>query len=225
MNRGFADGGPRRSGVKAAFFLCSLTAALGCQAQAVHKCVKGGSTTYQSTPCDGAAVSAPVAATIPPSSGGLPWEGLRPGMSLEDVKRLVPDLESSMGDGKNQSAVRKREVKVAGFSFAARYAFERDKGLKSVLFEHVGDEKVMDLELSRNANNLAAFEKLTQFLRGKYGAEATRELKTKETGFPGLSATSEWMVDGGRLFVVVLPVTAETSMLNVGMQYGAGGRR
>jgi len=215
----------RRPGVRAALALCGLMAALASPAQSVYKCVKGGSISYQSSPCEGAAVSAQVATPIQTGAGGLPWEGLRQGMSPEDLKRLVPDLGAPTGESRIQSLTRKREARVAGLDFAVQYAFDGDRGLKSVLFERVGDGKVLDLQLSSNTGNLAAFERLTQFLGRKYGQPSTSELKTKETGFPGLSATSEWMVEGGKLFVAVIPVTAETSMLNMGLIFRPGTKR
>ncbi len=211
-------------------------AALSCHAQAVHKCVKGGSTSYQSTPCDGAALAAPVAARVNASvtapvaapvrtgSGGLPWDGMRPGMSPEDVRRLVSGLEAPVANGRGESLMQKRGTNVAGLEFVAQYGFDNLKGLKSVHLDRVGEGKVLDLESSSNASNLAAFEKLTKFLRGKYGPESNSSLKTKETGFPGLSARSEWSVDGARLFVSVSPITAETSMFSMGMVFGAGSR-
>jgi hypothetical protein len=223
--RSLGNGCGRRPGIGTAFALCALMAASACNAQAVYKCVQGGNTSYQSTPCDGATVSAPVTVPIRTSSGSLPWEGLRQGMSPEDVKRLVPGLVAPVNNGRSESLIQGREARVAGFDFAVQYAFDDAKGLKSVHLERVGDGKVLDLELSSNTGNLAAFDKLTQFLRSKYGPESSRRLKTRDTGFPGLSASSEWQADGGRLFVAVIPVTAETSMLNMGITFAAGRRQ
>lgn len=221
-----------RSGFTRALFLGSLAAALSCHAQAVHKCVKGGAFSYQSTPRDGASVPAPVtalttAAAAAPGragAGGLPWEGMREGMSPEDVRRLVAGLEALVPNGKSESLMQRRGANVAGLEFVAQYGFDNLKGLKSVHLDRVGDGKGLLVESSSNASNLAGFEKLTKLLRSKYGPESNSRLKTKETGFPGLSASSEWSMDGAKVFVSVSPVTAETSTLHTGMVFGAGSK-
>ncbi len=111
--------------------------------------------------------------------------------------------------------LKKQGVKIVGIAFNVTYFFEREKGLTSVFLEKIGSE-VPSLDINANDMNLAHYEKLRLFFRSKYGAETSSTIKNKATGFPGLSAGSNWAAAGGEVFVSIIPVTAETSMMTLG---------
>ncbi len=191
------------------------------QAQQVYKCVKDGKTAFQGNPCEAGSTST---STPQPraAAGGLPWEGLRPGMSADDVKRTVAGARAE-GDRLANGAqlrLRKQGVIVAGIAFDATYYFDRDERLSSVVVEKVGETTIGLLNINANDANLADYEKLTSFFRTKYGAATSSTKKSKETGFPGLSASSDWSAEGGKVFVSISPLTATTSMLSLGYQLG-----
>lgn len=200
-----------------------LSACLGCFAQAVlaqqvYKCTKGAQTSYQSTPCSGTSTSVSSAPAGAPA-GGLPWEGLRPGMSLEEVRRITSAAPAPPNG--SLLVLRKQGVFIAGMSFVADYTFDEFRRLLSVRLAAPAEQSVGLLRMSSNDKNLAIYAKLTAFFHSKYGAETSSSMKNKDTGFPGLAAGTEWSVDGGMLYVDISPVTAETSMLLIGMKFGA----
>jgi hypothetical protein len=188
------------------------------QAQQVYKCVKDGKTSFQATPCDGGSTS--TAQPRPATGGGLPWDGIRLGMSADDVKRTIAGVRAE-GDAVasgDQLRLRKQGVIIAGIPFDATYSFDRAGRLSSVYVEKTGDVRIGLLNINANDANLADYGKLTSYFRTKYGAETSSTMKNKETGFPGLSAGSYWSVEGARVFVSVSPLTATTSMLSLGYQ-------
>lgn len=190
------------------------------QAQQVYKCVKDGKTAFQGNPCEAGSTS--TSTQRPRAGGGLPWEGLRPGMSADEVKRTVAGVRAEADHLANGAQLRLRNqgVIVAGIAFDASYYFDRDDRLSSVIVQKVGETTIGLLNINANDSNLADYEKLISSFRTKYGAETSSTKKSKETGFPGLSASSDWSVEGGKVFVSISPLTATTSMLSLGYQLG-----
>lgn len=174
--------------------------------------MKGGQVSFQGTPCD----SGHVATTLQTraTTGGLPWEGLRHGMLPEEVKRIASAAEAPGGATRN---LRKSGVVVVGIQFNAVYHFNISGQLESVILEKPGDFNMGLLRLDGNEANLKAYEKVVSFFRNKYGEEANHSLKSKDTGFPGLSAKPEWKISEGTIFVSIVPITADTSMLSLGL--------
>lgn len=207
-----------------AAFVLVVFVALICpqtRAQQVYKCVKEGKTTFQANPCDAGSTSTSMRQPRV-TGGGLPWEGLRPDMSADYVKRIVAGV-SAEGDHLANGAqlrLRKHGVVVAGIVFDATYYFARNERLSSVLAEKVGETTIGPLNINANDANLADYEKLILFFRTKYGAETSSTKNSNETGFPGLSASSDWSVEGGKVFVSITPLTATTSMLSFGYRLG-----
>jgi hypothetical protein len=189
---------------------------LSVQAQQVYKCVKNGKTSFQNVPCEeGSASTVQSSKPASPSgaaAGGLPWEGLRLGMSVDEVKRAVS------GTREEEAGTRLRlqkQVTVAGIAFDVTYSFDaQGKQLVEVHAQKVDGAT----EMSANDANLADYEKLKPLFRAKYGTEASSTMKNKETGFPGLAADSRWSAESGRVFVAISPVTATTSNLFLGYQ-------
>lgn len=188
---------------------CILTSALSLHAQQVYKCTKAGKTEFQQVPCDGAEVIK-IAAPAP-VMGGLPWDGLQPGMSSQEVRRVVPGAQPE-----GERRLRKPGIVVGGVRFDAEYHFDAQGRLQSVFADKSDAIKLGVLDLNGNEANQIDFEKLVIAFRSKYGAEVGRSLKSKETGFPGLSASADWSVAGTKIFISVSPVTATTSMLRIG---------
>lgn len=187
--------------------------------QPVYKCVKDGKTTFQESPCDGSNVIQSKVAGI---ATRLPWEGIRDGMSRDEVKRITA-IQDPPGQGAT-GKLHKKGVMISGVAFIVEYTFDGNGRWTSMLAQP--EQGSTDaLHMNGNDANLATYEKVATFLRGKYGAEKNRSLKNKDTGFPGLSASSDWVVGGGKLFVAVIPVTATTSSLHLGFQSPRSGRR
>jgi hypothetical protein len=181
-------------------------------AQQIHKCVKDGKISFQERPCDGSstAVAKSVAVTTQ-----LPWENIRLGMTIDEVRRvaLIPE---KLEIGTN-TLLRKSGGTISGISLSATYFFDSAGRLVSVIAQPAKGEPG-SLHMDDNDRNLADYERLVLFLRGKYGAEKGRRLKNKDTGFSGLSANTEWMVEGGTVFAALIPVTATTSTLHLGFK-------
>lgn len=195
------------------FLTCSLTAALPVHAQPVYKCTKAGKTIFQQVPCEGADIArtnapAPVPA---PASGGLPWDGLHSGMSSQDVLRIAAGAQPE-----GERLLRRQGIVVAGVRFDAEYHFDAQGRLQAVFADKADGTQVGVLNLNGNEANQSDFERLATAFRAKYGTETGRSLKSKETGFPGLSASADWFADGAKIFISVSPVTATTSMLRIG---------
>jgi hypothetical protein len=189
--------------------ICLLMAALWAHAQQVYKCTKDGKTSFQQVPCEGADITK--MAVPKPTGGGLPWDGLRPGMAQDEFRRAVAGTQPE-GD----RLFRKQGLVIAGVSFDAEYHFDGQGRLQFVFADKSDGAKFGLLNLNGNDANQADFEKLTAVFRAKYGSEASKSLKNRDTGFPGLSASADWSVDGIRIFISVSPVTATTSMLRLG---------
>ena len=65
---------------------CMTVVAPTAISQPIYKCVKGGKTSFQESPCEG---SSAVPTSVRSITAGLPWEGVRLGMSVDDVKRIA----------------------------------------------------------------------------------------------------------------------------------------
>jgi hypothetical protein len=205
------------------FLTCSLTAALPVHAQPVYKCTKAGKTIFQQVPCEGAdiaRINAPAPAPVPvpapvpapaPASGGLPWDGLHSGMSSQDVLRIAAGAQPE-----GERLLRRQGIVVAGVRFDAEYHFDAQGRLQAVFADKADGTQVGVLNLNGNEANQSDFERLATAFRAKYGTETGRSLKSKETGFPGLSASADWSADGAKIFISASPVTATTSMLRIG---------
>lgn len=187
--------------------------------QSVYKCVKDGKTTFQESPCDGSNV---IQSKVAGTAARLPWEGIRDGMTRDEVKRIAA-IQNPPGQGA-KGKLRKKGVVISGVAFIVDYTFDANERWVSMLAQpEQGSSDA--LHMDGNDANFSAYEKVAAYLRGKYGTERNRSLKNKDTGFPGLSASSDWVVGGGKLFVTVIPVTATTSSLHLGYQFPGRDRR
>ncbi len=202
---------------RALLLACASAAAPAAWAQQVYKCVKAGQTAYQSSPCEAGSSASPT--QVRAREGGLPWDGLRRGMTPEQVRRLTDAEDESAGS--TVPLLRKRDLTLAGMPFVATYHFDQARQLVSVTADRLGERGSGELQVSGNEVNLPAYARLTALIRGRYGAEASSSLKSRDTGFAGLAARADWSVDGGRCFVSISPVTATTSSLSVGLLLAA----
>lgn len=202
---------------QALLLACATAAAPAALAQQVYKCVKAGQTSYQSAPCE--AGSNATSTQVRAQADGLPWDGLRRGMSPEQVKRIT-DAEDESGGGP-VPLLRKRDLTLAGMPFIATYQFDTARQLVSVTADRQGEQGTGHLQVSGNEVNLPAYTRLTALVRSRYGAEASSALQTRDTGFRGLAARADWSVDGGRCFVNITPISATTSSLSIGLLMAA----
>lgn len=204
--------------------ILAFTIAMGslpAQAQ-VFKCVKNGVTSYQSEPCEKGSSSASELRVGP---GGLPWEGIRADMSAQEIGRVVSAVPAEGGRAANGAVLtlRKTGVKMAGLSFTATYYFLNNGRLDSVHVERVAENERAVLDSASNKVNLADYKRLATLFRNKYGTEAGSTLESPDTGFPGLSASTDWSLpEGGKVSLSIVPLTATTSTLKCMFQQENG---
>lgn len=185
----------------------------------VYKCTKNGRTSFQEKPCDGTVAVRPKPAA---AVARLLWESLRGGMTRDEVVRVAGLGDAARKDP--QAPLLQRNVTIAGIAFDATYSFDTGGHFASVIAQPA-EHTVGSLHMNDNAANLADYRKVVSLLRARYGAPVSEDLKNEDTGFPGLSADTDWQVDGGRLFVALIPITATTSSLHLGFQSAGRGRQ
>lgn len=191
--------------------VCTSVVAPIAVSQPIYKCAKGGKTSFQERPCEG---SRAVPTSVRRVTPGLPWEGVRLGMSVDEVKRIAATQDKPADGGR---ALRKPGVMIAGILFDTRFDFDSSGRFVSAIAQPAQGPSDT-LHMNDNDANFADYQKLVSFLRSKYGGETSEPLKNKETGFPGLSAGAHWAVDGGTVFIAIIPVTGTTSTLHLGFR-------
>ncbi|MDR0275993.1 MAG: hypothetical protein LBI48_11775 [Burkholderiaceae bacterium] len=201
------------TGYQIAALTSILFVTMGClpvQAQHVYKCVKNGKTSFQGAPCEAGSV---VALQPNASRSQLPWEGLRPGMSVGDVRRMVADVVTeSKGTGVR---LRKQGITIAGIAFNAAYDFDGDERLESVQVTKVGEiNNENSKNVSTNDANLADYEKLVALMRTKYGAKISSTIENGAPGSSRLAIDMQWAAENGRVSLSITPRTATTSILS-----------
>ncbi|MFG5775639.1 hypothetical protein ACFIQF_01050 [Comamonas sp. J-3] len=181
----------------------ALAPALG-NAQ-VFKCEVGGKIVYQQQACQGAATSVQLANKAP-ANPNL-WTDLKAGMTVGEVKRLVPQAQTGNSDTLRNGAkalLTVAPVSVVGLDFSPNFFFLGDK------FHRVNFSGPMGND---NASNKRAFDKLVDTLRQRYGSPATHEVKDTPAG---LSARADWQIAAGEVWLVVVPVGPQRSLFNFG---------
>ena len=177
------------------------------QAQ-VFKCEVAGKVAYQQQPCAGAGSAKQLAAAQHKAAASPNlWTQLRQGMPLAEVQRLVPEGKPGKSSRLKNGAVallQVPDVAVAGLTFQANFFFLDDK------FHRVNFSGPM---ANGNADNLRAFEKAHDIFRGRYGAPAVKEVKDEPRG---LSGRADWKIESGEVWMVLVPVGADTSLFNFG---------
>lgn len=186
--------------------ILALLAASSAQA-GVFRCEKDGKASYQDSPCDASSTSSSVVVEDAASRSKLPWEGLRHGMSMEDVQRNMRGTTKVSGSHLADGALerlRKEDIRLAGFTFEASYFFHDDAFTQV----NVNDNEVMDNEAIRSK-----FDKVSAALSAKYGQATNQDVRSETWG---LSGKANWFVGGDELWLTIVPVTADTSMLTFG---------
>lgn len=181
--------------------------ALSAQAQ-VFKCEVAGKIAYQQQPCEGLGATKQRAAAQPkPAASPNLWTQLSQGMSVAEVQRQVPEAKPGDRDQLRNGALALLQVpsvSVAGLGFQAQFFFLDDK------FHRVNFSGPM---ANGNAANLQAFEKLHDIFRGRYGVPVVKEVKDSAKG---LSGRADWKIDAGDVWMILVPVGANTSLFNFG---------
>lgn len=171
----------------------------------VYKCVKAGKTQYQDSPCDPSSTVAKVVASA--GSSQMIWTGLKQGMTVDEVRQNVRNAKAGAEDRLFNGArelLRVEGVNVAGIAFNAGFFFQAGR------FAQVN---LSGPAMVGNKENLGNFDRVVADFRAKYGQESRNKVSNERFG---LSADAEWLKEGGRVWVSVIPVTADTSMLNRG---------
>lgn len=173
----------------------------------IYKCVKNGMISYQDFPCAPASRASRVAVDSSDAGPAWPWTGIKFGASVQDVQRNIPGVQQAMGshlyDG-SKALLKKQGVTIAGIIFEASYFFKDGKFTQVNLV----DPDMNDNEVTHNN-----FERLSSELRSQFGPELKRNVKNERWGTSG---EASWPVGNGRVWVSILPVTADTSQLSLG---------
>lgn len=189
--------------------VCLLVCASAVYAD-MYKCTtSNGSTAFQDAPCANESKSQKLESSA--AAGGLPWSGLKLGMSREQISRTLPgvNLVSDGADGLNMA----NGASIAGFKFhEAGYAFSGGALYKITLVSEYFD----------NALVAKGFEKISALFNQQYGA--SHEERKFERKWSGLFGSWTWRgPNGGEVYLSVSPVTADSSMLLTG--YKSAGSR
>lgn len=138
------------------------------------------------------------------------WPSVKYGMSVPQVVVVLPQSKQASGQRKLFSGAIEMlsidNVSLVGKTFTARLFFS-DGLLVQVLLSPP--------EWDSNQKNIVVFEELTRAFSAKYGRDFDRSVSARASG---LSASAEWIKDGENVFISVIPVTQETSMLKVGFR-------
>lgn len=197
---------PKGIEMRETFLICALLFSASANAQ-IYKCIKDRKTTVQGTPCDRKSNASRAIGGYASVGSAWPWEGLKYGMSLDEVQRNVPGTTQVMGshlyDGAKE-LLKKTGVTVAGITFEASYFF-KDGRLSQV--------NVNDRTMNKNEVTLPNFERLLSELRARFGNEREKNVKNESWG---ISGEASWSVGGDKLWVSITPITADTSTLNFG---------
>lgn len=169
------------------------------QAQAqIYQCVLEGKTTFQGLPCDPGSTSRQLMAVTPQK---MVWDDLRPGMSVEEIQKKLPaavPTESDRLANGDKALLRIDNLRLAGNTLNATLFFNNAR------FTQINLAGPM---ATGNSVNLAAARKITEEFRLKYGRESLQ------------TATNwEWLNQRGKIWVTLVPVGANTSMLSVGFK-------
>jgi len=147
-----------------------------------------------------------------PANAQWPWDGTKYGMSLEQVRTLVPNGKppsqpDDFPDGL-QELLRLENVKIVNTNFSAKFYFKTGKLSQVTLSWESG--QTFD-------NALLVFNSLTEALRAKYGSEISREVKR------GLlnEAEANWLSGQTNINVLAMSVGEHDSFINVNYQLRA----
>jgi hypothetical protein len=185
--------------------LAALTASTVNGAQ-IFQCVKEGKTSFQEAPCDPkSSVSKSITARTPGPQAL--WDGLKYDMTVNEIRQKVPNAisksEDSLASGAREQ-LRLERVQVAGLSFTAQFFFGGER------FRQVNYAGPM---MVSNEDNLRAFNQVLADFRTTHGRESRHKVSDERFG---LSASADWFNESGNVWIVIVPVTATTSLLNFG---------
>lgn len=147
---------------------------------------------------------------LPPlASAQSLWSGTEYGMSVDQVKSVVPNVTtpsspSRLGDGA-QELLRLENVEIVNKRFAASFYFITGKLTQVTL----------SLEKGHTFHGaLLVFDSLTEALRAKYGREINRDIKRGVLN----RATATWMAGRTNINVLVMSVGEDDALLNINYQ-------
>jgi hypothetical protein len=147
-----------------------------------------------------------------PTHADALWPTVKYGMTALQVAAALPQATPAPGRDKLVSGasemLRVDKIPLAGRTFTAQFFFS-DRVLAQIM--------VSPPEWESNETNLAIFEDLIRAFSAKYGQEFKRSVSARPSG---LSASAEWTNGGEKVVISVIPVTQDTSMLNVAFRPG-----
>lgn len=139
------------------------------------------------------------------------WQGAAYGMSVDEVRKVVPDAvpprkdPGHLGDG-SQELLRLDGIELVNKKFAASFFFKAKK-LSQV---------TLSLQNGRSFDEaLGVFDSLTEALRAKYGPEISRKI---DRGRLLDTAKATWLLGGTNVSLFLMGVGKDYAVLNVNYQ-------
>ncbi|QIL82541.1 hypothetical protein G7047_23330 [Diaphorobacter sp. HDW4A] len=174
------------------------------QAQ-VYRCEVAGKVEFQQHPCAAASGSSKLvsAATDQPPL----WTTLTRGLTVDEVLKAVP--QAKLGDDdklKNgaRSLLWVKRISAGGQDFDARFFFLNDR------FHRVNFSGSMN---HSNELSMKTFDKLAETFQRSYGAPADKKFINESMG---MAASATWNINQGEVWLILVPVTANTAFVNFG---------
>ena len=188
-----------------AVLMLGATLPLLAQAQ-VYRCDVAGKVEYQQQPCAAAANGSGklvVAANDQPNL----WTNLTRGMTVDEVLKAVP--QAKLGDDDKlrngaRSLVWVNRIAAGGQDFDARFFFLNDR------FHRVNFSGPMNYS---NQLSMKTFEKISETFQRRYGPPADKKFINEQMG---MAASATWNTNRGEVWIILVPVTADTAFVNFG---------
>ncbi|MDO4904671.1 MAG: hypothetical protein Q4A16_03835 [Lautropia sp.] len=196
--------------MKKAIWLALGLALLTSPVQArIHKCTVGGQVAFQEMPCAADSGMTEVKSSTA-GSQEYPWSGLRAGMSVEEVRSMVPGAtEPGKRGGLANGAVARleRPVSISGVSFVATYYFLNGRYYQVNIGRADG--------IYANAEVQSDYEKVEPVMLRAFGKPA-RQVRLEQTSMQ-LKGRMEWAGAGNqRIWLSITPVSSSRSMMTFG---------
>ena len=169
------------------------------QAQ-IYQCTEGGKVSFTDTPCAATGVVSKTIAAPPGRAGRLPWDGLAQGLSVDEVRKRMPEAQALQGSqlSNGARALLGRSATIAGLSLEARYYF-----LDGKLVQVNANAP----ESSDNDETREQFERLLSAFRSFYGEPQSSDIRHPPSGLTGRVAWAQGA------WISIMPVSADTSTL------------
>lgn len=194
---------------KAVWLALSLVLTAPAAHAQIYKCIAGGRTAFQSMPCSVEGGMTPATLNVRDTQQ-YPWSGLRAGMSVEEVRLLVPGatpVKSGSRLSNGAEARLQKPVTVAGVRFTARYFFLKGR------YYQVNVSR--DGEAYDNSEVRSDYEKVEPMMLRIFGKPDSQT--PLALTHQGLKGRVEWEgKQNFRAWAAIIHVSAHESMMTFG---------